>query len=83
MNPETVGYIAAFLTTAAYVPQLSKVLKHKHTKSISLGMYVLITSGLAAWFVYGVMIDSPSIIIANAITFFMALIILIMKIRHG
>lgn len=83
MNPEIIGTIAAFLTTVAYIPQVAKVLKHKNTQSISLGMYVMITSGLAAWFVYGVMIDSPSVIIANAITFFLALIILVMKIKHG
>lgn len=83
MNPEIVGYLAAILTTAAYVPQLIKVLRHKHTQSISLGMYMLITAGLAMWFVYGVMIDSPSIVVANSLTFFMALIILIMKMKHG
>lgn len=83
MNPEWVGYFAAFLTTAAYVPQMLKVVRHKHTQSISLGMYILITAGLAAWFAYGVLINSPSIIAANAITFFMALIILIMKLKHG
>ena len=83
MNPEWVGYIAAFLTTAAYVPQLIKVLRHKHTQSISLGMYLLISVAVAFWFVYGVMISSPSIITANAITFFMAVAILLMKIKHG
>lgn len=83
MNPEWVGYAAAFLTTAAYVPQMIKVVRHKHTQSISLGMYVLITSGLAAWFFYGVLIASPSIMLANSITFFLALIILIMKLKHG
>lgn len=83
MNPEWVGYLAAILTTAAYVPQLLRVLKYRHTHSISLGMYCLITCGLAAWTWYGVLIGSPSIIVANIITFVMALIILIMKVKHG
>ncbi len=83
MNPEIIGTIAAFLTTVAYIPQVIKVLKHKDTKSISLGMYVMITSGLAAWLLYGILIHSPSLIIANAITVFLALVILIMKIKHG
>src|SRR4029077_6361340 len=43
MNPEIIGSIAAILTTAAYVPQVVKVLRHKHTKSISLGMYSILT----------------------------------------
>jgi len=83
MNPEWIGMLAAFLTTAAYIPQLVKVLREKHTTSLSLGMYVLITSGIGLWFIYGVMLNSPSLMLANGITFAMALTILIMKIRHG
>ncbi len=83
MNPEWVGYFAAILTTAAYIPQMVKVVRYRHTESISLGMYTLISLGIFAWFIYGLMIESPSIIIANAITFVMALVILVMKIRCG
>jgi MtN3 and saliva related transmembrane protein len=83
MNPEWIGGIAAILTTAAYIPQTIKVLRYKHTQSLSLGMYVLITTGLGFWAVYGVMIDSPSMLFANGITFVMAVTILVMKIRHG
>ena len=83
MNPEIIGFLAAILTTAAYFPQMVKVLRHKHTQSLSLGMYSMITTGIAFWFVYGIMIDSPSVIWANGITFVMAAIILFMKLRHG
>jgi len=83
MNPEIVGGIAAILTTAAYVPQFIKVFREKNTKGLSLGMYILITSGLAVWLIYGLMIDSPSVIIANAVTLVLAAGILLMKIRHG
>ncbi|MEK6745592.1 MAG: SemiSWEET transporter [Rickettsiales bacterium] len=83
MNPEIVGGIAAILTTAAYVPQFIKVFREKNTKGLSLGMYILITSGLAVWLIYGLMIDSPSVIIANAVTLLLAAGILFMKIKHG
>lgn len=83
MNPEIIGYIAAALTTAAYIPQVVKVFRHKHTTSISLGMYSILACGIAAWFAYGVMIGSPSIMLANGITFVLALAILVMKLRHG
>ena len=46
-------------------------------------MYAMISCGLAFWFIYGVMIGSPSIILANAITFVLAVVILIMKLKHG
>ncbi|NBO18742.1 MAG: hypothetical protein EBV03_05835 [Proteobacteria bacterium] len=83
MNPEIIGGAAAFLTTVAFVPQLIKVLKHRDTHSISLAMYVVFTTGVALWFCYGLMLASWPMIAANAATFLMAFIILIMKIRLG
>ncbi len=83
MNPEWIGLLAAILTTAAYVPQTVKVLRERNTKSLSLGMYALITTGIGLWFIYGVMLESPSLMLANGLTFLMALTILIMKLRCG
>ncbi|MDE3016709.1 MAG: SemiSWEET transporter [Pseudomonadota bacterium] len=83
MNPEWIGYVAAVFTTAAYIPQTIKVFRHRHTAGISLGMYALITCGIALWFVYGVLIDSLPIMLTNGITFVMTSAILVMKIRHG
>lgn len=83
MNPEWIGYAAAFFTTAAYVPQVIKVFKERHTTSLSLFMYLLITTGIGLWFIYGVMLGSPSLMLANGISFILTLGILLMKIRHG
>ena len=83
MNPEIIGMVAAILTTAAYVPQTIKVVRDKHTKSISLGMYGMMTAGIFCWLIYGLMLGSPSIIIANGITVILAAIILGMKLKHG
>ncbi len=83
MNPEWVGSIAAILTTAAYVPQTVRILRYKHTQSISLWMYVLITGGIGCWFIYGVMMESPSMMVANGLSFIMSVIILTMKLRYG
>jgi MtN3 and saliva related transmembrane protein len=83
MNPEFIGYIAALLTTAAYIPQSIKVFREKNTASLSLGMYIMITSGIACWLIYGIMVESPSLILANGITLVLAGSILYMKIRNG
>jgi MtN3 and saliva related transmembrane protein len=83
MNPEFIGYIAALLTTAAYIPQFLKVFREKNTASLSLGMYIMITSGIACWLAYGIMVESPSLILANGITLALAGAILYMKIRNG
>ncbi len=83
MNPEIVGSLAAILTTTSYIPQLAKVLRHRDTQSISLGMYVILTIGIATWFIYGAMINSPSIMLANGTTLVMTIAILITKLKHG
>ena len=79
---EYVGIAAACLTTGSFVPQAIRVLKTRDTRAISLAMYTLFTSGTFLWLCYGFCIASPSIVIANAITFVLALTILIAKFRQ-
>ena len=78
-----IGSIAATLTTTAFIPQAWQVWRTRHTKDISLGMYAIFTSGVALWAIYGVMIGSWPIIIANCITLLLAGAVLVMKIRFG
>jgi len=75
------GFLAAFCTTIAFIPQAVKVYKSKHTKDISMGMFYLLNIGLVLWLCYGLIIESYPIIISNAVTIFLALYILITKIR--
>lgn len=83
MNPEIIGYLAAVLTTAAYIPQTVKVLKTKNTQSLSWGWVLLINSGIGLWTVYGIMLGEWPLIIANGVTFVMSCVILLMKVKHG
>ena len=75
------GFLAAFCTTIAFIPQAVKVYKSNHTKDISMGMFSLLNIGLVLWLWYGLIIDSFPIIISNAVTIIFALYILITKIR--
>lgn len=79
------GYAAAFLTTIAFVPQALKSWRTRDLSGISLPMYTLFTMGVALWLGYGVAIDSLPVIVANAITFVLAFVVLCLKImgmRH-
>lgn len=80
---EWIGYLAATLTTVAFVPQVWQIWRSKRTQDISLRMYVLFTSGIAAWLVYGLMIAAWPVVVANAITFVLAATVLVLKLRHG
>jgi MtN3 and saliva related transmembrane protein len=75
------GYIAASLTTAAFVPQAWLTFRTRDVGGISLGMYATFTVGIALWLAYGVMLDEWPIIIANAVTLVLAALILGMKLR--
>ena len=65
---EIIGLIAAVCTTFAFVPQFMKVWKTKQTKDLSLRMYSIMFLGILLWLVYGIIIDSLSIILANVVT---------------
>ena len=65
---ELIGFIAAVCTTFAFLPQVIKVWKTKQTKDLSLRMYTIMFIGICFWFVYGLRINSLSIILANIVT---------------
>ena len=80
---ETIGYLAAFLTTCSFVPQAWHTFRTRNVTGISLGMYSVFACGVALWLVYGLLLSAWPIVIANAITLGLALAILAMKIRFG
>ncbi|GGB76145.1 hypothetical protein GCM10011503_26110 [Henriciella pelagia] len=77
-----IGGLAAFLTTASFLPQAILVLRTRNTEGLSLIMYAMFTAGITCWLAYGLMIGSLPITIANAITIVLASIILTIKIRN-
>ena len=83
LDPNLIGYCAATLTTAAFVPQAIKTLRSRDTRAISLWMYVVLTVGVALWLAYGLVLVSWPVILANAVTLPLAMTILAMKVRHG
>ena len=74
---ELIGFIAAVCTTFAFLPQVIKVWKTKQTKDLSLRMYTVMFIGIFLWFVYGLRINSLSIILANIVTGFLVFTILV------
>lgn len=76
-----IGFIAATLTTIAFVPQVIKVWRTRSAKDVSVGMYVLFTTGVALWLCYGLLIGSWPVVVANALTLILAGLVLVMKIR--
>jgi MtN3 and saliva related transmembrane protein len=76
-----IGILAAILTTLSFVPQAILVIRTRRTEGISLAMYAMFTTGVAAWLIYGISLGALPIILANAVTLALASIILTIKIR--
>ncbi|RLD68985.1 MAG: hypothetical protein DRI95_01460 [Bacteroidetes bacterium] len=77
-----IGSVAAVCTTVAFFPQVMKIIKTKQTKDIALGMYAIMIVGIGLWLLYGILLHKWPIIIANAITFVLAVVILIYKLIY-
>jgi len=62
------GLGAAFLTSVAFVPQVVRNFRRKHVDDLSFSTFGTFTLGVLLWLVYGLMIDSLPIILANVFT---------------
>jgi len=76
------GLTAAALTTISFLPQAVKAIRTRKTKDLSLLMYFVLATGILLWLIYGLMINDLPLILANSVTFALALTILILKIKY-
>jgi MtN3 and saliva related transmembrane protein len=77
------GLLAAFCSTAAFVPQMIKTWRTRSTKDISLVMFLVLVTGIILWLAYGVIIQDIPLIVANGVTLLFAGTILFFKLKHG
>tara|TARA_B100000767_G_scaffold266584_1_gene284159 strand:+ start:9913 stop:10182 length:270 start_codon:yes stop_codon:yes gene_type:complete len=82
MNYEIIGFIAAILTTSSFLPQLIKVWKTKSSKGVSTLMYFVMLLGVILWGVYGYLIESKSVLIANIVAGLLQIVILILIFKN-
>ncbi|HEU5047652.1 MAG TPA: SemiSWEET transporter [Rickettsiales bacterium] len=79
---ETIGLLAAILTTACYIPQALHVVRSRNTGGISLLAYTTLFIGIALWFIYGLFLHDLPLMLANGITLPLVGLIIVMKLRH-
>ena len=82
MYIELIGFLAAILTTAAFVPHAYKIWKTKSAQGVSLTMYLIMFTGVTLWGVYGLFIHSNPMILANFITASLLIMIIYFKVKH-
>ncbi len=81
VRDDWVGYLGGTMTTLAFLPQVVKTLRTRDTRSISLGMYILFTTGVFLWLLYGLRLHALPMILANGLTLLMSFVLLVAKWR--
>ncbi len=83
INADTFGFIAAFLTTIAFLPQVIKTWRTKKAEDVSVLMLLTFIIGLLFWIVYAIKSNAFPVLIANIVTFIFNVTILILKLIYG
>ncbi len=85
LSIELIGLFAGFLGVIAWIPQIKEVWIEKSHEGISLPTFFLVASALILWLIYGILIVSYSIIIANIAALICILLVIfgVLRIRHS
>jgi MtN3 and saliva related transmembrane protein len=76
------GFIAGILTTVSFVPQVLHAWRSKRCDDLSWGMLLTFSGGVVLWLTYGIRLWAMPIIVANAVTLALLLIIMALKARY-
>lgn len=76
------GFLAGTLTTLSFVPQAHKAWRTRSCDDLSWGMLLALATGVVFWLVYGLMLGAAPIIVTNAVTLVLLLVIIAMKARY-
>ncbi|HEY1527835.1 MAG TPA: SemiSWEET transporter [Candidatus Angelobacter sp.] len=76
------GFIAGMLTTISFIPQVLHALRSKRCDDLSWAMLLTFSAGVVLWLLYGIRLRAMPIIVANAVTLALLLIIMALKARY-
>jgi len=67
------------MTVVAFVPQVLKAWRSRSTADVSLAMYLIFAVGVFLWIIYGLIIQSTPIVVANVATLVLACTMIVFK----
>lgn len=79
---DILGYIATTIGIISFMPQAWKVYKTSDTKSLSLGMWILINISFVLWIIYGSIIKAMPVMGGNTVMLLLGSYILFKKIEN-
>lgn len=78
---ETIGLVAAALTTFAFLPQVVQTWRSRSTEGLNLAMLAVLATGLVLWLLYGLGVGQLPVILANGATLVLVAVLLGLKLR--
>ena len=78
---EAIGLFAGVLGIIAWIPQIREVWIHKRHDGISIATFSVVTIALGLWLIYGILVDSIAMIVANIMTLGVILAVIIGVVR--
>ena len=82
ISPNFFGFIAAGLTTIAFIPQVIRTWITKKGDDVSTIMLIMFITGLFFWIIYAIQTHSLPVLLANIITLILNIMILILKLVY-
>ena len=68
IDVEIIGFVAGILVAISVLPQVVKSRKTRSTKDVSLSRSTINLVGQILWIIYGVLIESYSLVVMSSIT---------------
>tara|TARA_B110000003_G_scaffold13879_1_gene13721 strand:- start:1381 stop:1662 length:282 start_codon:yes stop_codon:yes gene_type:complete len=65
---EAIGLIAGVIGIFAWIPQIIEVWVHKRHEGLSLTSFSVVSIALLLWLIYGILVESIAMIVANIMT---------------
>jgi MtN3 and saliva related transmembrane protein len=82
MLVQAIGFAAGGCTAVAFLPQVLKTWRSQSASDLSTAMLTAQSAGVALWLVYGIAIGSPPVILSNAVTLTLTLLLFAMKWKY-
>lgn len=79
---QVIGLAAGVCTATSLIPQVVKTIKEKKAEDVSLGMLIVLATGIILWIVYGVKKNDLPIIATNAFSLLVNITMVILGIKY-
>ncbi|GAC1596160.1 MAG: lipid-A-disaccharide synthase N-terminal domain-containing protein [Ginsengibacter sp.] len=79
---QLIGLAGGILTSFSSIPQLMKIIKEKEVEDISVGMVLVLITGISVWIYYGVLRNDWPVILTNSFSFIVNVLLLILYMKY-